>query len=274
MKAVLCFCWGACITLFVFGFFEMAFGSPPATPPPNAPRLTDKQVKMAPIAFFRFCLFNKELCTNRSDQVILTLTPEVWFKLHLVNNEINRRIAPNAGKGAFDWSTTTTFGNCNDYAVQKQKALFALGFPLSSLSLTTAETAQGIGHLVVTVRTDRGDFVLDNLRSTIVAWNRTNYRWLARQSISDPRRWVSIAGEPPIPVAADARRVPLNYIHSGGLSNARRVVSELSRKQLYISSFGMRFDAGPKDLRSSTISIFGKRLCAEGACLIMSQYAA
>lgn len=183
----------AFIALFAFMSFDAVVGAPPATLPAKAPELTDKQAEMTPIAFLRFCIFNKKQCESDSSQDKIILTQDIWSTLYRVNNEVNTRIVPDASKGAFDWSTTATVGNCNDYAVQKQKALLALGFPLSSLALTIAETAQGIGHLVVTVRTDRGDFVLDNLRPTIVAWNRTGYRWLKRQSLSDPRKWVSIA---------------------------------------------------------------------------------
>lgn len=47
---------------------------------------------------------------------------------------------------------------------------------------------------MLTVRTDHGDFVLDNLRSRVVAADRTGYRWVARQSSIHPRLWVRIDG--------------------------------------------------------------------------------
>lgn len=161
--------------------------------PAKAPELPEARPAMAPIAYIRFCLTNEGQCRVDSGLAVLTLTADVWRQLQEVNNAINARISPDASKGAFDWSVQTTLGNCNDYAVQKQKALLNLGFPKPALSLTSALTERGLGHLVVTVRTDRGDFVLDNLRPAILPWNRTGYRWLMRQSVSDPRQWVSIS---------------------------------------------------------------------------------
>lgn len=50
----------------------------------------------------------------------------------------------------------------------------------------------GEGHAILTVRTDRGDFVLDNLNDEIKLWNATDYRFLKRQSSNHTGRWVSL----------------------------------------------------------------------------------
>ena len=44
-------------------------------------------------------------------------------------------------------------------------------------------------------RTGSGDFVLDNKTDEIRPWHETAYRFVKRQSISDPNRWVSV-GDP------------------------------------------------------------------------------
>ena len=61
------------------------------------------------------------------------------------------------------------------------------GWPAAALALTVAKTPWGEGHLVVTVRTDQGDLVLDNLRSSIVSWRSTGYDWIMRQSERNPQ---------------------------------------------------------------------------------------
>jgi predicted transglutaminase-like cysteine proteinase len=205
--------------------------------PASAPELIDEQPEMAPIAFLRFCIMNEAQCRGESRQSRLNLTIETWRILHSVNASVNARIIPDPSKGAYDWSADATAGNCNDYAVQKQKALLALGLPISALSLTTAETQQGVGHLVVIVRTDRGDFVLDNLRPEIVAWNRTGYRWLKRQSFADPRTWVSIN---PMPERASASWRPAASPNvNARRPDRRRVLSELMAKQFNFSMLGV-----------------------------------
>ncbi|MDB5649792.1 MAG: hypothetical protein JWL62_1312, partial [Hyphomicrobiales bacterium] len=71
------------------------------------------------------------------------------------------------------------------------------------LSLTTAITPSGVGHLVLTLRTDRVDFILDNLRAAVVAWNRTGYRIVKRQSAANPQEWVSVETlDSTVPVAS------------------------------------------------------------------------
>jgi predicted transglutaminase-like cysteine proteinase len=44
-------------------------------------------------------------------------------------------------------------------------------------------------------RTNRGDLVLDNKTDAIRLWHETAYRYVKRQSVVDPKRWVSL-GDP------------------------------------------------------------------------------
>jgi predicted transglutaminase-like cysteine proteinase len=42
------------------------------------------------------------------------------------------------------------------------------------------------------VRTDKGDYILDNLTDKVRSWDQTGYRFLKRQAIDNTGRWVSI----------------------------------------------------------------------------------
>jgi predicted transglutaminase-like cysteine proteinase len=42
------------------------------------------------------------------------------------------------------------------------------------------------------VKTDKGEFILDNQNESVVAWTETGYRFVKRQSQSDPNVWVSL----------------------------------------------------------------------------------
>lgn len=162
---------------------------------PQASALGDGDLTLAPLAFIQFCNAYADQC--RGGAGVLSLTAAHWAEMAAVNTAVNARIAPNAGKDGFKWSLETRYGNCNDYAVQKRAALIARGFPAGALSLAAVVTGSGENHLVLTVRTDRGDFVLDNLRGRVVAWNSTGYRWLKRQSATQPRYWVSLEASKP-----------------------------------------------------------------------------
>ena len=130
------------------------------------------------------------------------MSPDTWAILHTVNARVNYGIRADASKGAFDWSLNTVRGNCNDYAVQKRKALMDAGFPMAALSLSVVKTGTGEGHLVLTVRTSAGDFVLDNLRNTILPWTSTGYHWIIVQSNASPLRWVHVKSAPLVAKAA------------------------------------------------------------------------
>lgn len=175
---------------------------------------------LAPLAAVKFCMRYADQCSGDRAARISLNDREVAL-LDKVNRAVNQAIRP-AGKehGLDTWLLDQAAGHCNEYAVQKRHGLLATGFPPSALLLASAVTSLGVNHLVLIVSTDRGDFVLDNLRDDIRPWNRTGYRWLARQSHRDPHLWVEISatamhvvplplpvivvGENPVPALAPA----------------------------------------------------------------------
>jgi len=52
--------------------------------------------------------------------------------------------------------------------------------------------AKNEGHAVLTVRSDRGDLVLDNTDNRIRLWHETGYRFLMRQSFANPMQWMAL----------------------------------------------------------------------------------
>ena len=96
-------------------------------------------------------------------------------------------------------------GDCKVYALFKRKQLVDAGFPRSALLMTIVRDQDGEGHAVLTVKTDRGDFVLDNLTDEILPWNETGYRFIKRQAQDDPNVWLAMAGaRPASPAATDS----------------------------------------------------------------------
>jgi predicted transglutaminase-like cysteine proteinase len=76
--------------------------------------------------------------------------------------------------------------------LEKRRMLNGMGVPLSNLLITVVRKPDGEGHAVLTVRTTKGDFVLDNLNDKVRSWDQTGYRFLKRQAIDNTGRWVSI----------------------------------------------------------------------------------
>ena len=60
---------------------------------------------------------------------------------------------------------------------------------------------------MLTVKTDKGDFVLDNQEEEVLLWSETGYRFVKRQSQSNPNVWVALGD--PRPTVATAHIVAL-----------------------------------------------------------------
>ena len=127
----------------------------------------------------------------------VTLTSALWKQLLMINSHFNTSIKPKTDMeqyGVADFWTypDSGFGDCEDYQLAKQRALERQGWPASDLLMTVVRDQNGDGHAVLIVRTDRGDFVLDNEDSRIRLWSETPYLYLKRQSQTDAAQWVGL----------------------------------------------------------------------------------
>ena len=77
-------------------------------------------------------------------------------------------------------------GDCEDYVLLKRRMLMQAGWPREALLITVVRDKKGDGHAVLTVKTDKGDFILDNQEETSLLWSETGYRFVKRQSQSNP----------------------------------------------------------------------------------------
>jgi predicted transglutaminase-like cysteine proteinase len=153
-----------------------------------------------PYGFVRFCENNAGYCASqKSEEKRLKTTPGRLSELDEINSAVNRAIAPATDQEIYGvneyWTLPVEKGDCEDYALLKQKVLVARGWPLSALLLTVVYDERGDAHAVLTVRTAQGDFVLDNKRDDIRLWGKTGYHFVMRQSYLDPRVWVSVEVE-------------------------------------------------------------------------------
>ena len=160
----------------------------------GAGRLIEGSYAAPPRAFDAYCSTYVDQCVSVGGVEPVALDEERWAELVAVNRSVNRHIRPNPHARLDVWTIGATSGACNEFAIEKRKELIERGWPSASLLLTVAYTMGGEAHLVVTVRTDRGDFVLDNLRSAVLPVERTNLRFVARQTTIHPRLWTSVEG--------------------------------------------------------------------------------
>lgn len=153
-----------------------------------------------PIGWVQFCNDYEGECVNRSLPVTqIKLTEASWRQIVKINADVNREITPVTdiehwgAPERWDYPTDGR-GDCEDYVLEKRRRLADAGFPLNTLLITVVRDHKGDGHAVLTIKTDRGDFVLDNQQAKILAWRDTGYRFVKRQSDENPMRWVSLGG--------------------------------------------------------------------------------
>jgi predicted transglutaminase-like cysteine proteinase len=85
------------------------------------------------------------------------------------------------------------YGDCEDYVLLKRHLLIKAGWPRAALLVTVVRDQRGDGHAVLTVRTTKGEFVLDNQVEKVLPWTETGYRFVKRQSQTDPNVWVQLS---------------------------------------------------------------------------------
>ena len=167
----------------------------PTAASPSAATMREGGYALAPFSFVKFCLDYPGDCPKSAGPGRIHLTSAHMAELANVNRAVNAAIRPTPDTSAMRfWRLNVSAGDCNAFAVEKRHELIRRGWPAAALALTVAKTSWGEGHLVVTVRTDQGDLVLDNLRSTIIAWQKTGYDWIMRQSEANPQFWVDLDG--------------------------------------------------------------------------------
>ena len=149
----------------------------------------------APPAFYDFCKRERRLCNSTGSAKVASLTPARLAELKSVNQSVNARVKQkldSSSTGKADvWGLPSGSGDCEDFAILKKHELMKRGWPSSALLLTVV-TYMGQGHVLLTVRTDQGDMVLDNRTNSVKSWSRTPYRFFARQSQSKYGKWDKI----------------------------------------------------------------------------------
>ena len=87
----------------------------------------------------------------------------------------------------------------------KRRMLIQSGWPREALLVTVVRDRHGDGHAVLTVKTDKGELILDNQNDEIRLWSDTGYRFVKRQSQADPNVWISLGDPRAAPATATSR---------------------------------------------------------------------
>jgi predicted transglutaminase-like cysteine proteinase len=195
----------------LLNFLWMACAVAPAVAGESALFIDVGEPARAPIGWVEFCAEQPAECnvtpTNARDVV---LSPRAWRDLVRINRLVNEQIQPITDLEHYGVLEKWTYpedgyGDCEDYVLLKRRMLIEAGWPRGALLITVVRDRQGDGHAVLTVKTDQGEFVLDNQNEEIVLWSESGYRFVKRQSQTDPNQWVSLGDPRPAPATATSR---------------------------------------------------------------------
>jgi predicted transglutaminase-like cysteine proteinase len=186
--------------VFAAGALALAAVAPPAKANDLLFVTTGEQAR-APIGWVEFCAEHPGECrVTPSAPRDVVMGNKAWTDLVRINKWVNDNVKPMTDLEhwgvAEKWSYPDDgYGDCEDYVLLKRRMLMEAGWPREALLITVVREKNGNGHAVLTVKTDKGEFILDNQEERILLWSETSYRYVKRQSQSDPNRWVAL-GDP------------------------------------------------------------------------------
>jgi len=150
-----------------------------------------------PIGHFEFCKVSTPECRIKSLGVPPLMGGErTMAMIEAVNVQVNHAIRPETDLDVYGkdevWAYPKGMGDCEDYVLLKRRILMNRGISPANLLITVVRKPDGEGHAILTVRTRKGDFILDNLDDEMLPWEATGYKFLKRQSSEHTGHWVTI----------------------------------------------------------------------------------
>ncbi|MGU3539740.1 transglutaminase-like cysteine peptidase [Methylobacterium sp. A54F] len=200
---------GAVLGLAALGLLAALLGAAPAAaqaapqayaalPPASSPAVSLGEARPI-LAWIAFCQgYAAECAVDRNEPARIALTPSAWSTIVSVNRRVNRSLRAMTDQDHWNvpdrWDLAEDgIGDCEDFQLLKRHLLVAAGLPRRAMRMTVVIDERGEGHAVLTLITDRGDYVLDNKTNAILPWSQTGYTFIKRES-QDAVAWASLGG--------------------------------------------------------------------------------
>ena len=166
---------------------------------------------LPPIGYVTFCREHEAECRPSGQYAgRVQLTAQKRNELERVNRYVNQSVSPVTDLDLYGkvevWTYPSGKGDCEDYVLLKRRLLIKAGWPREALLITVVRDRKDEGHAVLTVKTDHGEFILDNQAEAVLPWFETGYRFVKRQSQKDPNVWVSLSDPRPAPATVARQR--------------------------------------------------------------------
>ena len=140
----------------------------------------------------------QECAIDTAEAPVVALSPRIWQQIVSVNRRVNTTITAITDQehwGVPDrWDLPTDgYGDCEDFQLLKRKLLAEGGLPRRAMRMTVVIDELNEGHAVLMIRTDRGDYILDNKTNAVLPWDETGYVYVKREG-HDSMAWTSLGG--------------------------------------------------------------------------------
>jgi len=165
-----------------------------------APELQQASIEAAPVRASAVFIDPFAEAVRETEERAPHMTPRLWSLLNRVNGQVNGAIQQrtdiaNYGREDF-WNTPLeegrNAGDCEDYVLEKERALIEAGVPRRALNIAVVTTRWGESHAVLLAATSEGEYVLDNLTPWVVTWREAPYHWVRRQVDGEAFSWAMV----------------------------------------------------------------------------------
>lgn len=152
----------------------------------------DETYIIPPFKFAEFChRYPSECIVTKGKKIIWNYKTKKYFSE--LNIRVNKQIIEIPSEIPLEneiWLLFPKEGQCHDYVVSKRHELIKTGYSSSDLLLAEVITQNDLHHLVLIIKTDKGDFIMDSLRNDVYPIELMEYRLLRMQSSENPNYWV------------------------------------------------------------------------------------
>lgn len=211
----------------------LALGGAPAEAGPRALTAIEQQLPTEPMrhgaeahppqAFIELCERLAALCEAQDKEPLeLAKRHEAsesdLAELADINAYVNANVRPETDKEQYgvedrwDVAKIGGAGDCEDYVLLKRELLLKKGWRPQDLLITVVRDEHGDGHAVLTVRTAKGEYVLDNRKPDVVPWtiSRDSYGYTFYQveSYLNPRVWYEVTNGAATPLSTATPAAP------------------------------------------------------------------
>ena len=156
------------------------------------------EITSVPYGWIGFCQRYSGECDHGTlPATDINLSAHAWQEISRINAWVNTTIQPVSDEDHWGVADQWDYpmdgkGDCEDYALLKRRLLIARGFPRQALLITVVKDEHDEGHAILTLKSNHGEFILDNLSDKVRPWTQTPYRFVKRQSQTDENTWVRV----------------------------------------------------------------------------------